>query len=240
MASAATVLHLTDDRAVSRVHQEVRRPVGARGPDEVPGTPGATTAANEVYYGQYHAPIGEYILPENVPERPSPRTTSTPSRSLPTAATRATPAIQPITDQNVTAGNPVTLSATTTSVPTPAWAWTQAAGPAVAGTYTFSVKATNANGTSPATTVNVVVATAVPTSITLNNVYRTAKQCLLITATSTDTAVATMKLMPYLTEAGTTFDPATLGVVIGTSPATALTTIRQWEVTRPRPGRRRL
>jgi hypothetical protein len=211
------------------------------------------------------------------------------------------PAIQPITDQNVTAGNQVTLSATSTSVPTPTWAWTQTAGPAnpvltqtpaaatpaasstlkflptVAGTYTFSVTATNANGTSPATTVNVVVAPSVPTNITLNNVYRTAKQRLVITATSTDTTVATMKLMPYLTEAGTTFDPATLGaanltvslvapgsftvtavgapapacklggtyatpcsqtpltvkalnglgVVIGTSPATALTTIRQ-------------
>jgi hypothetical protein len=386
---------------------------------QVPGTLGAKTAANGIYYGQYHAPIGEYIFPENVPGTPVPEnnfntipflayggyqsvtgtqagvlnpwpssvtppalvcaapalngapysvasggsvklsgtvaagattpvtlqwtagtapggtdlngaltgaTTTTPTFSAVGLAvgtynvsfsaanpcgvstvtstiqvlTAPAPAIQPITDQNVTAGNQVTLSATSTSVPTPTWVWTQTAGPVVArtqtpaaatpaatstvrftptvaGTYTFSVKATNANGTSPATTVNVVVATAVPTNITLNNVYRTAKQRLVITATSTDTTVATMKLMPYLTEAGTTFDPATLGaanltvslvapgsftvtavgapapacnlggtyatpcaqrpltvkslnglgVVIGTSPATTLTTIRQ-------------
>jgi len=83
--------------------------------------------------------------------------------------------------------------------------------PTVAGTYTFTVKATNANGTSPATSINVVVATAVPTNITLNNVYRTTKQRLVITATSTDTTVTSMVLLPYLTETGTMFDPATLG-----------------------------
>jgi hypothetical protein len=57
----------------------------------------------------------------------------------------------------------------------------------------------------------VVVATAVPTNITLNNVYRTSKSRLDITATSTDTSVTSMKLQPYLTETGTMFDPATLG-----------------------------
>jgi len=83
--------------------------------------------------------------------------------------------------------------------------------PTVAGTYSFSVTATNANGISPAQTVNVVVTAAVPTNVTLVNVYRTAKQRLVITATSTDPTVASMVLQPYLTEAGTTFDPATLG-----------------------------
>ena len=34
---------------------------------QVPGTPSAKTAANGIFYGQYHAPIGEYIFPENVP-----------------------------------------------------------------------------------------------------------------------------------------------------------------------------
>jgi hypothetical protein len=34
---------------------------------QVPGTPSAKTAANGIYYGQYHAPIEEYIFPENVP-----------------------------------------------------------------------------------------------------------------------------------------------------------------------------
>jgi hypothetical protein len=34
---------------------------------QIPGTPGSKTSANGIYYGQYHAPIGEYIFPENVP-----------------------------------------------------------------------------------------------------------------------------------------------------------------------------
>lgn len=94
---------------------------------------------------------------------------------------------------------------------TPAGTSTLQFTPTAAGTYTFSVTATNVNGTSSPTTVKVVVAPFVPTNITLNNIYRTGKQRLVITATSTDPAVASMKLMPYLTEAGTTFDPATLG-----------------------------
>ena len=39
---------------------------------QVPGTPSAKTAANGIFYGQYHAPIGEYIFPENVPGTPIP------------------------------------------------------------------------------------------------------------------------------------------------------------------------
>jgi hypothetical protein len=35
-----------------------------------PALPGAQTAANGLFYGQYHAPIGEYIFPENVPGTP--------------------------------------------------------------------------------------------------------------------------------------------------------------------------
>jgi hypothetical protein len=35
-----------------------------------PGLAGALTAANGIFYGQYHAPIGEYIFPENVPGSP--------------------------------------------------------------------------------------------------------------------------------------------------------------------------
>ncbi len=322
---------------------------------QVPGTPGAQTTANGIYYGQYHAPIGEYIFPENVPGTPVPEnnfntipflayggyqsitgtqagvlspwpssvappavtctsptlngapysvangssiklsgslatgvttpvtlqwtagttaggtnlngaltgaTTPTPTfnatgladgtyyvsfsasnvcgdstvSSTITVTRAPPPAISPIADQNnVTANNLVTLTATSTSNPTPTWAWAQTAGPGTpalsqapaaatpagtstlqftptaAGTYTFSVTATNVNGTSSPTTVKVVVAPFVPTNITLNNIYRTGKQRLVITATSTDPAVASMKLMPYLTEAGTTFDPATLG-----------------------------
>jgi hypothetical protein len=33
-------------------------------------SPTAQTSANGIYYGQYHAPIGEYIFPENIPGTP--------------------------------------------------------------------------------------------------------------------------------------------------------------------------
>lgn len=37
---------------------------------QVPGTPSAVASANGIFYGQYHAPIGEYIFPENIPGNP--------------------------------------------------------------------------------------------------------------------------------------------------------------------------
>lgn len=37
---------------------------------QIPGLGSAKTAANGLYYGQYHAPILEYIFPENVPGSP--------------------------------------------------------------------------------------------------------------------------------------------------------------------------
>jgi hypothetical protein len=322
---------------------------------QVPGTPGAKTAANGIYYGQYHAPIGEYIFPENVPGtavpennfntipflsyggyqsitgtqagilNPWPSDTAPPalvcatptiqggpysvangatinlSGSLPagasspitlqwtagtaphgtdlngalasaktttptfnatglaagtynldfiasnvcgvsTASTTITvqaapaPTINPIQNQTVTAGNPVSIVATSNNNPTPTWTWTQTGGPVnpvvvtqtpaaatpgatstlrftptTAGTYTFKVTATNANGASSPTTVTITATASVPTNITLNNVYRTSKQRLVVTATSLDPTVTSMVLMPYLTETGTTFDPATLG-----------------------------
>ncbi len=322
---------------------------------QVPGTPGARTSANGLYYGQYHAPIGEYIFPENVPGTPVPEnnfnsipflayggytsitgvqagvldpwpsnvpapatvcatptingapyavangatitlsgsvaagastpltmqwtagtssggtdlngaltgaTTTTPTFKatglaagtyflgfttsnvcgVTTASTTITvqpsppPTISPVQNQTVTAGNLVTIAASSSSLPAPSWAWTQTAGPVnpittnqspvpatasgtsllkftptVAGTYSFAAVATNANGVSAATSVNVVVTAAVPTNVTLTTEYRTTKQRLVITATSPDATVTSMVLQPYLTETGTTFDPATLG-----------------------------
>jgi hypothetical protein len=35
-----------------------------------PALPGAQTSANGLFYGQYHAPIGDYIFPENIPGTP--------------------------------------------------------------------------------------------------------------------------------------------------------------------------
>ncbi len=37
---------------------------------QIPGLASAATAANGIFYGQYHAPIGEYIFPENIPGAP--------------------------------------------------------------------------------------------------------------------------------------------------------------------------
>ncbi|GAA2747783.1 hypothetical protein GCM10009868_38600 [Terrabacter aerolatus] len=329
--------------------------INANPASQVPGTPGAKTAANGIYYGQYHAPIGEYIFPENVPGTPVPEnnfnaipflayggytsltgvkagvlspwpssvaapavvcatptingapysvasgatiplsgsvtngasspvtlqwtagtspggtdlngaltgaTTTTPtfkatglaagtyhltftaSNTCGVASTATTitvqpappPTIAPIQNQTVTAGNLVTLTASSSSLPAPTWSWSQTSGPGnpaltqtpaattaagtsqlkftptVAGTYAFTVKATNANGSSPDTTVTVTVTAAVPTNVTLTPVeYRTTKQRLVVTATSTDTTVSSMRLLPYLTETGTMFDPSTLG-----------------------------
>lgn len=163
----------------------------------------------------------------------------TAAATITVVAGAAPPAIQPIAAQTITAGNNVTLSATSTSLPLPTITWAQVGAAPVAitpfpattsvvtatsstgtvtltlttpGLYTFSATATSgALSTSVTTTVNVTAAT--PTNVTLSPVeYRTSKQRLVITATTTDVAnVKTMKLLPYLTETGQTFDPATLG-----------------------------
>ncbi len=322
-----------------------------------PQNPAAVASANGIFYGQYHAPIGEYIFPENVPGQPIPENnfntieflsfggytsfagtqggvlrpwpsnvqpaprvcvaptingapysvanggiiqlsgsvtanatapitmlwtagtlpggtnlngaltnalTSTPSFNATglaagvynltftasnvcgaaSAATTITvqaappPTINAIQNQTVTAGNQVTIVATSNANPTPTFAWTQTGGPVnpartqtpsaatatptstitftpnTAGTYTFSVKATNANGTSSATVVTITVTATVPTNVTMTTEYRTGKQRLVLTALTTDVAnVTKMVLMPYLTETGSMFDPATLGNV---------------------------
>lgn len=321
---------------------------------QVPGTPNATTYANGIYAGQYHAPVGEYIFPENVPGSPVPEnnfntieflafggytsvsgvvagvlnpwpsnvpaparvcatptvigspyavanggtvqlsgsvnanatspiqlqwtagttpggtdlnakltnaTTTAPtfnasglaagtyhvtftaknacgSQSVPgTVVVSAVPppTISPIANQTVNANTLVTITATSTSTPAPKFTWTQTGGPAAlaltqtpsaatatassnikftpvtAGTYTFSVTANNVNGTSPATTVTVVVNPVAVNNITFTAEYRTGKQRLVITAVTTDLTVTSMTLKPYMTESGTMFDPATLG-----------------------------
>jgi hypothetical protein len=149
------------------------------------------------------------------------------------------PTMNAIQNQTVTlsstAASPVTVIATTASVPAPKITWLQTGGPAVAftqtplaatptatstltftptvaGTYNFSVTATNANGTSPSVAVTITVSASVPTNVAIPAVeYRTSKQRLVFSATTTDLAVNSMVLQPYLTENGTMFDPATLG-----------------------------
>jgi hypothetical protein len=338
-------------RAVFEGLQQFKADGTANPASNVPGTPNAKTYANGIFAGQYHAPVGEYIFPENVPGSPVPEnnfntieflayggytsvsgvvagvlnpwpsnvppparvcpvpvinggpyavanggvinlsgglnanattpvsllwtagttpggtnlnakltnaTTTAPTFSAvglaqgtynltltaknvcgtasvaTTVTVQAAPAptINPIINQTVNAGTLVTITASSASSPTPSWTWLQTSGPAnppltqtanptstsnlrftptVAGTYTFSVKATNGNGTSPTTNVTITVKPAAVNNITFTAEFRTGKQRLVLTAITTDLTATSMTLLPYMTESGTMFDPATLG-----------------------------
>jgi len=116
----------------------------------------AQTAANGIYYGQYHAPIGEYIFPENIPGTPivpnnfeaiqfltcGGYTSATgvvaaqlnpwPGAVAPTCASAQTaPVANAGADQTVASGAGVTLSGSATGNPAPSFSWAQTAGPAV-------------------------------------------------------------------------------------------------------------
>jgi hypothetical protein len=144
------------------------------------------------------------------------------------------PTINPIAAQTVNVNTLVTMNASSASLPAPTFNWVQVANgapvvvlnttgladgsratftPAVAGTYLFDVTATNANGTSSPTRVTITVTAVVAETqnITLATEYRTGKQRLIITATTTDLTVTSMILQPYLLDNGTTFNPASLG-----------------------------
>jgi len=347
-------------RAVIEGHQQFLPGSSTPNPaSQVPGTPGATTTANGIYFGQYHAPIGEYIFPENTPGNPivennfntmdflafggyssftgvvagvlnpwpsnvAPpgRVCATPTINGPfsvasgssiqlsgsvnadatspvllawsagttpggtdlngalTLATGTTPmfnatglaagtynltltasnvcgatsaastitvvgvpvpTVNAIQNQTVTLGtpaaSPVTVVATSGSLPAPSFAWNRTGGtgpvlaftstdvttpapatstlrftPVATGTYIFSATATNANGTSSPVSVTITVTPSSPTNIVITPAeYRTGKLRLVLTATTTDLAVTSMVLQPYLTDSGTVFDPASLG-----------------------------
>jgi hypothetical protein len=169
-----------------------------------------------------------------------------------TAATTITvqaapkPTINPIANQTVNFGSaaasPVTIVATTASLPAPTFAWVKTSGPAVvgptqtpsaatatatstfrftpsvAGTYVYSVTATNANGTSSPVSVTITVTTsAVANLVFTNTEYRIGKQRAIFAVTTTDLTVTAMTLQPYMTETGVMFDPATLGAAAFTN-----------------------
>ena len=174
--------------------------------------------------------------------------TETSTATVTVTAVATPPAINPIAAQSIIQGGPVTISASSSATPAPTFAWSQVGTtpvqvvpfpvatttttngvttskitftPSQPGLYTFSAKATNVNGQSSATaTVNVIATNVVLTPVE----YRTSKQRLVITATTPDLTVATMKLQPYVTDTGATFDPATLGanlsVTLGAAPGT--------------------
>jgi hypothetical protein len=124
---------------------------------QVPGTPGAQTAANGLSFGQYHGPILEYLFPENVPGTPM---IANNFEAIPflvcggftsSAGTLAGPlrpwpgAVAPVCDSapsapvatagaavTVAAGATVTLAGSATGAAPLTFSWVQTAGPTVA------------------------------------------------------------------------------------------------------------
>ncbi len=124
---------------------------------QVPGTPGAQTAANGLFYGQYHGPILEYVFPENVPGTPmvpnnfeaipflacggftsSAGTLAGPLQPWPGAAAPAcanapsAPVANAGAAMTVASGATVTLAGSATGTAPLAFSWAQTAGPTVA------------------------------------------------------------------------------------------------------------
>jgi hypothetical protein len=125
--------------------------------DQIPETPGAQTTANGLVFGQYHAPILEYVFPENVPGTPM---VPNNFEAMPFLAcggfrssggTLAGPldpwpgAVAPVcanaphaavanagAAQTAASGALVTLAGSATGTAPLSFAWTQTAGPAVA------------------------------------------------------------------------------------------------------------
>jgi hypothetical protein len=190
----------------------------------------ATTAANGLIYGQYHAPILEYIFPENVPGTPIPENnfntidflakggyTSAagtlvgvlnpwPSNVLPTAACTA-PVASAGGPYSVASGGTVALAGSSSGTTPITFAWT-----ATAGTFSNAAVATP-----------IFTAPAGPATVTLT---LTATNACGSNAASTTVAVATagpptVNAIASLTvNSGT---PVTLNIT-GTDPAgTALT-----------------
>jgi hypothetical protein len=119
------------------------------------------TAANGIYYGQYHAPIGEFIFPENVPGTPivennfntmpflanggyssltgvvACQLNPWPSNVVPVpsgpcaSAAPIAPVANAGVNQTVASGAAVTLTGSASGKPTPTFLWAQTGGPAV-------------------------------------------------------------------------------------------------------------
>jgi hypothetical protein len=111
-----------------------------------PANPAAVTSANGIYYGQYHAPIDEFLFPENVPGAPIPENNFNtmpflaqggyssftgvvagvlnpwPS-NIPPAVTCVAPVANAGGPYTVGSGGTVSLAATTTGT-NPAFVWT--------------------------------------------------------------------------------------------------------------------
>ncbi len=111
-----------------------------------------------------------------------------------------------------TAGTPVVLTPNPRAGATVSFTVALPAGvPAV--TLQFSIVATDTAGVSSSPDVTSVTVTPPADQVTITSAeYRLGKQRLDVTATdSILTPTITLTLMPYVTAAGTVFDPATIG-----------------------------
>ena len=169
---------------------------------QVPGTPTATTAANGIFFGQYHAPILEYIFPENVPGTPIVPNNfeSIPflacggySSSAGTLAGPLTPwpgSVAPVCANTVTpptasagpaaavaSGALVTLAGSATGTTPIAFHWAQTAGPTVA--------LSNADVANPTFTAPIVATpTALSFSLTATNAAGSSTASVTITVSA--------------------------------------------------------
>jgi len=162
-------------------------------------SPTAITAANGIYYGQYHAPIGEYIFPENIPGSPIVEnnfhaipflacggyTSATgvvaaqlnpwPGAAAPVCAGALTaPVANAGVDQTAASGALVTLTGTASGNPAPTFSWAQTAGPAVILTGAATATATF-------TAPTVAVATTLTFALTATNSQGTSTDSINVT-----------------------------------------------------------
>ena len=149
------------------------------------------------------------------------------------------PVINPIVPVKVTSGTPVTLTATSSGSAATTYTWTQTAGPAQAfsqqppgsasikftraiplgqitsDVLTFTVTANDGGQVSQPVSVTVTVAPQ-PDAVTITLAeYRTAKQRVDLTVTSSIVNPnLVLTLQPYKTTSGATFDPSALGATL--------------------------
>ena len=154
----------------------------------------------------------------------------------------AAPSVAAIAPVSVFSGTPVSITASATDpggLAIASYVWTQTAGPVTvlspnpftgktisftrvlpvgqvtADIFTFSVVATNSAGVASAPQTAVVTVNPLADAVTITSAeYRTSKQRLVLTATSSVVSPnVVLTLQPYATATGATFDPTALGSV---------------------------
>jgi hypothetical protein len=164
-------------------------------------SPTALTSANGIYYGQYHAPIGEYIFPENIPGTPivpnnfesipflacggytsaggtiAAGLNPWPGALAPVCAGALTvPVANAGVDQTAASGASVSMTGTATGNPAPTVLWTQAIADVPQVVLTNATTLT-ASFTAP----NVLVPTTLNFTLTATNNQGTSTDAMIVT-----------------------------------------------------------